>query len=59
MNLKSKPTNKELLNMAIYDELLIFGNWLLKNTNTYKFYNESGIRLPMKDILEMYKKETK
>lgn len=39
-----------------------FGNWVMKNKNNMKLYvfieiDQEFIRLPMKDILEIYKKE--
>lgn len=52
-----KLTNKELLTITIDEELLLFGNWLLKNSNATKFLNQNGCKKSIKEILEMYKKE--
>lgn len=58
----NKLTNRELLTLAIDDEACKIINWILKNKDSLKFYTStevkgSFIRLPAKDILEMYKKE--
>lgn len=57
-----KPTNKEFLQMAIDEELMKFGNWILKNSDNLELYYYTGlggylVRKPMEDILEMYKTE--